>query len=193
MGQFTLLLTLKEHLYPLSLRVQWHKNHSIWLRNEENIRKCSVIGPCLVMRSSSLPVGVLIHPRRSEKAEQEVQSGDGFVGDSFVGTHGRKNYSLHSKWQLEPLVDMTDGPSFPRLYSFGSPNDHHRSCNRPVFETQKLFGLTMCMCVRVSCPLLDRRDVTAVFFTRSLLASPHSSYCNEGCVTLSPYHLHKVS
>jgi hypothetical protein len=39
-----------------------------------------VIGPCLVMRSSSLPVGVLIHPRRSEKAEQEVQSGDAFVG-----------------------------------------------------------------------------------------------------------------
>jgi hypothetical protein len=28
----------------------------------------------------SLSVGVLIHPRRSEKAEQEVQSGDGFVG-----------------------------------------------------------------------------------------------------------------
>jgi len=45
-----------------------------------NVRKCPVTGPCLVMRSYSLSVGVLIHPRRSEKAEQEVQSGDGFVG-----------------------------------------------------------------------------------------------------------------
>jgi len=33
-------------------------------------------------RSSSRPVGVLIHPRRWKKAEQEVQSGDGFAGDT---------------------------------------------------------------------------------------------------------------
>jgi len=118
------------------------------------------------------------------------------VGTVLWG-HGRKNYSLYLKWKLEPLVDMTDGPSFPLLYCFGSPNNHHRSCNRPVFETGKLFGLTMCVCVCVcvceSCPLLDRREVTAVFFTRSLLASPHSSYCNKGCVTLWPYHLHEKS
>jgi len=70
------------------------------------------------------------------------------VGTVLWG-HGRKNYSLYLKWKLEPLVDMTDGPSFPLLYCFGSPNNHHRSCNRPVFETGKLFGLTMCVCVCV--------------------------------------------
>jgi hypothetical protein len=26
---------------PVSLRVQWHKTRSIWLRNEENIGKCA--------------------------------------------------------------------------------------------------------------------------------------------------------
>jgi hypothetical protein len=36
-GIAPLLVMLKEHLYPFSLHVQSHKNHSIWLRNEENI------------------------------------------------------------------------------------------------------------------------------------------------------------
>jgi len=36
-GIAPLLVMLKEHLYPFSLHVQSHKNHSIWLQNEENI------------------------------------------------------------------------------------------------------------------------------------------------------------
>jgi len=36
-GIAPLLVMLQEHLYPFSLCVQSHKNHSIWLRNEENI------------------------------------------------------------------------------------------------------------------------------------------------------------
>jgi hypothetical protein len=51
---------------------------------------------------------------------------------------------------------MTDSPSFPRLYSFGSPNDHHCSCNRPLFETGKLFGLTICECVCVCVCVCER-------------------------------------
>ncbi len=41
-----------------------------------------MIGPCLVMRTSSLPVGVLIHPRRSEKAEQRGTKWGRFCGDT---------------------------------------------------------------------------------------------------------------
>jgi hypothetical protein len=39
-----LLLALKEHLQPSSLRVKWHKNRSIWLMIEKNIWKYSMIG-----------------------------------------------------------------------------------------------------------------------------------------------------
>jgi hypothetical protein len=45
---------LKEHLQPFSLHIQWHKNRSIWLKNEENIEKCSMLGMCLVMDGSTL-------------------------------------------------------------------------------------------------------------------------------------------
>ncbi len=45
---------LKERSYPYSLRVQQHKNHSIWLRNEKKIEKCSMISTCLLMSNSIL-------------------------------------------------------------------------------------------------------------------------------------------
>jgi len=45
---------LKEHLYPYSLHVQQHKNHSMWLRNEKNIEKCLMISTCLLMSNSTL-------------------------------------------------------------------------------------------------------------------------------------------
>jgi hypothetical protein len=38
-------------LSPSSLRIQWHKNGSIWLRNEVNIGNCLMIGTCLMMGS----------------------------------------------------------------------------------------------------------------------------------------------
>jgi hypothetical protein len=34
------------HLEPSNLHIQWHKNCLIWLRNEKNIAKHSIIGTC---------------------------------------------------------------------------------------------------------------------------------------------------
>jgi hypothetical protein len=48
-------LILKEQLYPSNLNIQWH----IWLRNEENIEKCSMINTCSMMGSST--IGAQIH------------------------------------------------------------------------------------------------------------------------------------
>jgi hypothetical protein len=44
----------QKHLEPSSLSVQLHKNHSIWFRNEENIKKCSIINTCLMMGDYTL-------------------------------------------------------------------------------------------------------------------------------------------
>jgi hypothetical protein len=50
-----LFLMLKEHLSPSNLHTQWHQNHSICLRNKENIGKCSMISKfTLVMGGSTL-------------------------------------------------------------------------------------------------------------------------------------------
>jgi hypothetical protein len=49
-----LVMTFNEHLYLSSLCVQWHKNHSIWLRKEENIGKCLMINMCLVIGGFTL-------------------------------------------------------------------------------------------------------------------------------------------
>lgn len=44
----------KVQLQPSSLPVLSHKNCSIWLMNEENIKKCWVINTCLMMGGSTL-------------------------------------------------------------------------------------------------------------------------------------------
>jgi len=44
-------ILLKEHLWPFNLLVQWHKNRSIWLRDDEST------GKCLMMSHSTL-VGI---------------------------------------------------------------------------------------------------------------------------------------
>jgi hypothetical protein len=49
-----LLLALKKHLEPSSSSVQLHKNHSIWFRNEEHIKNCSIINTCLMISDSTL-------------------------------------------------------------------------------------------------------------------------------------------
>lgn len=49
-----LVMEFKEHSLPLSLGVQWNKNRSIWLRNEKNSEKCSIIDTCSVMGSFTL-------------------------------------------------------------------------------------------------------------------------------------------
>ncbi len=54
-------MTLKEHLQPSSLRIWWHKNRSIWLRNEETMGKCLMRGTCLVMSGSYLQDNSLSH------------------------------------------------------------------------------------------------------------------------------------
>jgi hypothetical protein len=38
----------------LTMLIQWHKNHSIWLRNEKNIRICSMIDLCLTIGGCAL-------------------------------------------------------------------------------------------------------------------------------------------
>ncbi len=41
------------------MRIQWHKIHSIWLRNEENIRKCLMINACSTIGGSTVHGSIL--------------------------------------------------------------------------------------------------------------------------------------
>ncbi len=52
-----LLMMLEEHLEHFSWCVQWHKNGSIWIKNEEILQKRLVISMCLTMSDVGVFLG----------------------------------------------------------------------------------------------------------------------------------------
>jgi hypothetical protein len=112
--------------------------------NEENIRKCSVIGPCLVMRE------VLTYQWECWFTPKALGEGwtRGTKWGRFCGGHGRKNYSLYSKWKLEPPRghDWRSFLSSPLLFRL-PPTTTTAAVIVQCSETGKLFGLTICVCV----------------------------------------------
>jgi len=159
--------------------------------NEENIRKCSVIGPCLVMRE------VLTYQWECWFTPKALGEGwtRGTKWGRFCGGHGRKNYSLYSKWKLEPPRghDWRSFLSSPLLFRL-PPTTTTAAVIVQCSETGKLFGLTICVCVCV-CERAPRywTDVRSQLCSLPGLFSLHfiPPTCNKGCVTLWPHHLHE--